>query len=118
MDLQPAVVVNKSQFPESACSVRVTKTMCGQTSVRTDVSRFKLVVPRFEICESLSLRCNTSWALADPAVSEDCCLGIERDSNPRYRFRYSGFQVRRRVLNRSENSLLYLIVQPLTSRTC
>jgi hypothetical protein len=41
----------------------------------------------------------------------------ERDSNPRYRFRYSGFQVHRRVLIRHENSLLYMIFQLITKRT-
>src|SRR6476646_4643432 len=41
----------------------------------------------------------------------------ERDSNPRYRFRYSGFQVHRRVLNRCENFLLYSPFQPVTSQS-
>ena len=40
----------------------------------------------------------------------------ERDSNPRYRFRYSGFQVHRRVPSRLENFLLYSSFQQLTSQ--
>ena len=39
----------------------------------------------------------------------------ERDSNPRYPFGYSGFQVHRRLLIGWENSLLYLISQQLTN---
>jgi hypothetical protein len=39
----------------------------------------------------------------------------ERDSNPRYGFPYSGFQVHRMVLIGVENFVLYLISQRLTN---
>jgi hypothetical protein len=50
----------------------------------------------------------------EASINQEDRRRSERDSNPRYGFPYSGFQVPRSVLIGYENVLLYLILQPVT----
>ena len=64
--------------------------------------------------ELRAISCDFQIYAAEFLCTPDC-VAEEKDSNPRYPFGYSGFQVHRRVLIGLENSLLYLISQQLTN---